>query len=68
MSSAVDPSLRNLNDCGCCAGVTVETPVEVVNRPGLSAIAYRVGTARLKVRSHPGRNAIVVKPPPRKNK
>src|SRR2546426_6379432 len=43
MSSAVDP-LTNLNDCGCCEGVSGETPAEVVNRPGLSAIAYRVGT------------------------
>ncbi|HUL53043.1 MAG TPA: putative baseplate assembly protein [Opitutaceae bacterium] len=32
------------NDCGCCAGVTAQTPVEVTNRPGLSAVAYRVGT------------------------
>ena len=30
--------------CGCCAGVTERTPLEVQNRPGLSAIAYRVGT------------------------
>ena len=29
--------------CGCCAGVTQRTPLEVENRPGLSAIAYRVG-------------------------
>ena len=47
MSTSVDPSLRNLNDCGCCAGVTVETPAEVFNRPGLAAIAYRVGTHAL---------------------
>ena len=47
MSLSVDSSLRNLNDCGCCAGVTVETPVEVTNRPGLAAIAYRVGTHAL---------------------
>jgi predicted phage baseplate assembly protein len=33
-----------LNDCGCCQGITVETPVALSNRPGLSAIAYRVGT------------------------
>ena len=33
-----------LNACGCCAGVEVETPAEIVNRPGLSAIAYRAGT------------------------
>src|SRR5580765_2583943 len=33
-----------LNDCGCCEGLAVETPVEINNRPGLSAIAYRAGT------------------------
>ena len=30
--------------CGCCTGVTERTPLEVQNRPGLSAIAYRVAT------------------------
>ena len=30
--------------CGCCAGVGPETPQIITNRPGLSAIAYRVGT------------------------
>ena len=30
--------------CGCCQGRTAATPVGVFNRPGLSAIAYRVGT------------------------
>ncbi|HEU4386301.1 MAG TPA: putative baseplate assembly protein, partial [Blastocatellia bacterium] len=29
---------------GCCEGVTARTPVQVINRPGLSAIAYRAGT------------------------
>jgi Baseplate J-like protein len=29
--------------CGCCSGVTERTPLEVANRPGLSAVAYRVG-------------------------
>lgn len=33
-----------LNDCGCCEGITVETPVAVSNRPGLPAIVYRAGT------------------------
>ena len=33
-----------MNDCGCCEGIGVETPVKVDNRAGLSAIAYRVGT------------------------
>ena len=38
-----------MNDCGCCAGTSVLTPVEVSNRPGLGAIAYRVGShARFK--------------------
>jgi hypothetical protein len=29
--------------CDCCAGLTDRTPVELGNRPGLSAIAYRTG-------------------------
>ena len=32
------------NECGCCAGIEASTPGLLVNRPGLSAIAYRVGT------------------------
>ncbi len=32
------------NDCGCCAGIDAATPGLLFNRPGLSAIAYRVGT------------------------
>ncbi len=43
MSSSVDIK-SELNDCGCCEGISVETPTSVVNRPGLSALAYRVGT------------------------
>ena len=42
MISAVD-AITNLNDCGCCEGVSAETPFTVFNRPGLSAIVYRVG-------------------------
>jgi len=30
--------------CDCCTGATEETPALVWNRPGLSAISYRVGT------------------------
>src|SRR5215472_12927547 len=30
--------------CGCCIGVTRETPAPTTNRPGLSRIAYRAGT------------------------
>jgi hypothetical protein len=33
-----------LSACGCCEGLTVATPVEVTNRPGLSAVGYRIGT------------------------
>ena len=43
MSLSVDPTLRDLNDCGCCEGITAETPAAVTNRPGLSAVAYRIG-------------------------
>jgi predicted phage baseplate assembly protein len=44
MSGAIDPSLQGLNDCGCCEGTTIQTPIEVNNRPGLNAITYRIGT------------------------
>jgi predicted phage baseplate assembly protein len=30
--------------CSCCGAIAIETPVEIVNRPGLSALAYRIGT------------------------
>ena len=43
MNSSVDAKTE-LNDCGCCEGVAAETPAVIGNRPGLSAIAYRVGT------------------------
>ena len=33
-----------LNTCGCCEGVKPLTPASVENLPGLSALAYRVGT------------------------
>src|SRR5271166_701480 len=29
--------------CGCCAGITQETPEVITNRPALSSIAYRAG-------------------------
>jgi predicted phage baseplate assembly protein len=31
------------HDCDCCVGISVDTPALIDNRPGLSAIAYRVG-------------------------
>ncbi len=30
--------------CGCCSGISVQTPQGETNRPGLSSIAYRTGT------------------------
>jgi len=33
-----------LNQCGCCEGVKALTPSSLENRPGLSALVYRVGT------------------------
>ncbi|HEY2990887.1 MAG TPA: putative baseplate assembly protein [Candidatus Binatia bacterium] len=44
MSPAAESSLRALNDCGCCEGITARTPLEIANRPGLKAISYRIGT------------------------
>lgn len=41
MSGQLEP---DLNPCGCCEGLTLMTPIEATNRPGLSAIGYRVGT------------------------
>jgi hypothetical protein len=41
---ATEPIPSVLNDCGCCAGIEQETPQVIWNRPGLRAIAYRVGT------------------------
>lgn len=32
------------SDCGCCAGITTETPTAKSNPPGQSAITYRIGT------------------------
>ncbi len=48
--------------CGCCEGIHALTPMAIANRPGLDALAYRVGThatfletmeARLSSGDHP---------------
>ena len=50
MPYTLDPSLRGLDDCNGgtggsgCNGISAETPVRVVNRPGLNQISYRIGT------------------------
>jgi hypothetical protein len=33
-----------LANCNCCEGISQETPQVTFNRPGLDAIAYRIGT------------------------
>src|SRR5688500_14773869 len=43
MNNNAEYSISDPNDCGCCEGVTVKTPCNIHNRPGLSAIAYRIG-------------------------
>lgn len=35
---------QQTNNCGCCDGLSVQTPLKIQNRPGLTAISYRVGT------------------------
>ena len=40
----IAPVIQPLNTCHCCDGIEQETPQGLYNRPGLSAIAYRVGT------------------------
>jgi hypothetical protein len=44
MTIPLDPTLRGLDDCGCCTGIEEQTPEPIANRPGLPAITYRVGT------------------------
>jgi predicted phage baseplate assembly protein len=44
MSAANTDPVGNAADCGCCTGTARQTPANVSNRPGLSGVAYRVGT------------------------
>jgi hypothetical protein len=32
------------NNCGCCKGLEKMTPANIINRPGLDSISYRIGT------------------------
>jgi len=38
--------MSQTSDCECCSGVAVDTPAIKFNRPGLPAIAYRIGSYR----------------------
>ena len=35
--------MKELDNCGCCEGLSKETPFKIYNRPNLKAVAYRVG-------------------------
>jgi hypothetical protein len=56
--------------CGCCEGAEKLTPMTTANRPGLDALAYRVGTqaafletmkARLSSKDYPALRALSVR-------
>ena len=58
--------------CECCQGIEVITPLEVANRPGLDALAYRAGThatflasmkARLSSGEYPALAALATREP-----
>ena len=38
------PEIVNNEACGCCEGIEILTPLPIANRPGLSQLAYRIGT------------------------
>lgn len=65
-----DSDLQSLTDCGCCAGISAETPEGIFNRPGLSVIGYRIGTqqqfketlfARLSAKELPALRALTTR-------
>lgn len=35
---------QTIENCGCCEGIEIVTPQPVANRPGLTALFYRIGT------------------------
>ncbi len=58
--------------CGCCEGVAIAVPQPTANRPGLTALAYRVGThaafletmiARLSSSDYPALTALTTRDP-----
>jgi predicted phage baseplate assembly protein len=58
--------------CGCCEGITIAVPQPTANRPGLPALAYRVGThatfletmiARLSSSDYPALAALTTRDP-----
>ncbi len=43
-SDCCHPKIINSEACGCCEGIEPLTPLSTANRPGLSQLAYRIGT------------------------
>jgi hypothetical protein len=43
LKPSVQPPVAGTERCGCCDGITIETPQATDNRGGLSAIGYRIG-------------------------
>ena len=67
MNNPLDPTLRELNDCGCGAGAGAQTPAAPDNRPGLPTVAFRAGVhsqfkasllAALSSQAHPALRAL----------
>jgi hypothetical protein len=55
----LDPIPDGTDGCGCCVGVELATAREIDNRPGLSAIAYRIGVhADFRASLHSGLDAL----------
>ena len=44
MNSSCDCGTGTTCTCGCCEGIAIAVPQPTANRPGLPALAYRVGT------------------------
>ena len=38
------PKVVKNEACGCCEGIEIVMPLNTYNRPGLSELAYRIGT------------------------
>ena len=45
-AGSLDPDAVRTNDCECCEGISRRLPLSMLNRPGLSAVAYRTAIAR----------------------
>jgi len=44
MSDGLERFAAELDECGCCDGLSASSPIRIHNRPGQDAVAYRIGT------------------------